>query len=517
MTCRKKGPEDLDTTNIQAPIQRRDGVNTSERYLKRLSDRSFLSLWSYSGVYRDQLDCPTAKIGKEVCDLLVVFQNHIIIFSDKDCVYPDGDDEQLNWQRWFRRAVSESAKQIWGAERWIKAHAQRLFLDPACTQTFPFPLPDPTTATFHRILVAHGASERCKRFFGGGSGSLMMNTTIIGPAHIAKDSKPFTIGQVDPAKGYVHVFDDTSLEIVMSTLDTVTDFVSYLTKKECFMTNGKAIFVTGEEELLAFYLKDINSDGEHDFIVPADIGGLSIAEGFWEEYLCSPERKSQVEADSVSYLWDGLIEQFNTHILHGTQYYTSHPGVESSEQTMRFLAREPRIRRRMLAEVLLNMLETTAPTQRRTIVIQPSRPGDPHYVFLLLPHLSNVSYEDYREGRRYFLEACCRITKLMYPEALDIVGIATEASSVLTEKRSEDAIYFDAREWTEEMQKDASSLQLETGLLTNVTKHASTVREYPYQPARTQHTSSEPRMKGRDRNKPCFCGSGKKFKKCCGK
>jgi hypothetical protein len=96
----------------------------------------------------------------------------------------------------------------------------------------------------------------------------------------------------------------------------------------------------------------------------------------------------------------------------------------------------------------------------------------------------------------------------MYPEALDIVGIATEASSVVTDDRSEDAMYFDARNWTEEMQKEASSIQQDTGLLTNLTKHASTVREYPYQPEHMQRPSSvqfAPLMKGRDRNKPCFC------------
>lgn len=344
----------------------------------------------------------------------------------------------------------------------------------------------------------------------------MMDTTVIGSAHLAKDGKPFTIGQVDPAKGYIHVFDDTSLEIIMRTLDTVTDFVSYLTKKERFLTSGKAIFVAGEEELLAFYLKDLNSDGEHDFIVPADMDGLGIEEGIWEEYLSSPERRSQVQANSVSYLWDDLIEQFNTHILHGTQYYTSHPGVESSEQTMRFLAREPRTRRRMLAQSLLNMLETTSTTMRRTQVVLPSLPGDPYYVFLLLPHLPRISEEEYREGRRYFLEACCMITKLMYPEALDIVGIATEANTDFTADRSEDAMYFDARNWTAEMQQEATSLQQDIGLLTNLTQHSSVIREYPYQPERVQ-AQSAPQMKGRDRNKPCFCGSGKKFKKCCGK
>lgn len=37
-----------------APIQRVEGVTPAERYLSYLCDRSFLSLWSYAGVYRDQ-------------------------------------------------------------------------------------------------------------------------------------------------------------------------------------------------------------------------------------------------------------------------------------------------------------------------------------------------------------------------------------------------------------------------------------------------------------------------------
>lgn len=63
----------------------------------------------------------------------------------------------------------------------------------------------------------------------------MIAPGVVGAAHTvgnAAGGRPFMIGQVDPARGYVHVFDDTSLEIVMSTLDTVSDFVEYLTKKE---------------------------------------------------------------------------------------------------------------------------------------------------------------------------------------------------------------------------------------------------------------------------------------------
>ena len=58
---------------------------------------------------------------------------------------------------------------------------------------------------------------------------------------------PFTIGQIDPAKGYVHVFDDTALDIVMSTLDTITDFTAYLTKKEQFLTGNRIVMAAGKE------------------------------------------------------------------------------------------------------------------------------------------------------------------------------------------------------------------------------------------------------------------------------
>ena len=507
--------------NHTGPVHRRDGVTNAERYLKQLCNRSFLSLWSYSGVHRNQLDSPTAKIGKEVCDLLVVFQDHMIIFSDKDCMYPTGDAEELNWKRWFKRAVQESAKQIWGAERWIKSNPQRLFLDTACTQRFPIALPDPAKATFHRVLVAHGISEKCKEILGG-SGSLMIASDLIGPMHTASRSdggRPFTIGQIDPTKGYVHIFDDRSLDVVLQTLDTITDFVAYLTKKEQFLQGEKTIWASGEDDLLGYYLKDINSKGEHDFIVPENASHVYIEEGFWNLFTRSSQRQHQVRANEVSYFWDMLIERFNKHILGGTQYYSTHPDVEQAEQVMRHLARESRTRRRMLARSLLSIVETTPSSMRRTRVIQPSGEGDPYYVFLLLPQFEKQPDDEYRIMRQHFLMACCMVTKLVYPDAQDIIGIATETGSVMNEHRSEDALYFDTRYWTEEQQAEAQKLQQNLGILTDVTTFAGVEQEYPSIPGESaQEPNKRPvqSMKGRDRNTPCPCGSGKKYKKCCG-
>lgn len=504
--------------NKRVPIRRRSGITPAERYLKRLCDQTFLSLWSYSGVFRDQGKSGHGH-GKEICDLLVVFDEHVIIFSDKDCEFPDTGNLELDWQRWYRRAVEKSAKQIWGAERWLKSFPHRVFLDRSCTQAFPIKLPDSKEATYHRIVVAHNVSERCKQELGG-SGSLMIVPDIVGREHYSfqDGGAPFSIGQIDPSRGYVHVLDDTSLEVLLNTLDTITDFVRYLTKKEQLIQKGQLIAAAGEDDLLAFYLKDLNEDGEHDFVIPSDgshkIDGMVIDEGFWEDFIHRPERQAQVEANKISYSWDALIETFNRNILANTQYRTSHPDIDSSEKIMRFLAREPRTRRRLLAGALLELIRKTPPTQRATRVLLPSEEGDPFYVFLLLPHLSGVPYEEYREVRGAFLEACCMVTKLKFPHAQDIIGIATETG--LGKHRSEDALYLDARTWSTEQQAEAKSLQEDLGLLTETEMFHDTINEYPDPRELKQGKAGLRGKKKYPRNKPCICGSGKKYKRCCG-
>ena len=505
----------------QSATFRSIGVTRAERYLQQLCERTFLSLWSYPGIYRDQGRGDSTGHGKEVCDLLVIFENHVIIFSDKACVFPNSGNLDLDWSRWFRRAVESSAKQVWGAERWIRTMPELLFLDRACTQPFPIPLPDPSNAVFHRIIVAHDSSTRCRAELGG-SGSLMITPHIVGEMHYitaAKGGIPFAIGQVNPEKGFVHVLDDTTLDILLGTLDTVTDFVSYLMKKEQFVSRGGLIAAAGEEELLAFYLKDINTDDEHDFILPRGINKLMLDEGEWATFAHSGQRKAQVSANKVSYAWDALIESFNRHAFAGTQYFTTHQGLAHHNQIVRFLAREPRTRRRMLARSLLELMADSARGLRRVRVSTSSRVGDPHYIFLVLEQPDSVDYDEYRRVRRELLHAYCLVVKRRFPVALDIIGIATEppAADMAT---SEDVMYLDAREFPPDQQAEAERLQHELGLLLDVNMSMGTELEYPIL---TKDNKIKPTlvkqvtMKGRNRNERCLCGSGKKFKYCCGK
>ncbi|MFZ0278426.1 MAG: SEC-C domain-containing protein [Candidatus Sulfotelmatobacter sp.] len=487
-------------------ITRSEGATDAERYLKKLCDRSFLSLWSYPGVFRDQGRTAGKGDGKEVCDLLVVFDEHIIIFSDKDCRFEDTGDIDVDWGRWVKKAILKSAQQAWGAERWIRNFPKRLFLDKSCTAPFPLVLPEPAKAIFHRVVVAHDASRRCREHFHGGSGSLIIESGVLGGEHLGK---PFTIGRIDPKKGYVHILDDTSLNVVMAALDTASDFVAYLTKKERLTTGDVRVFAAGEEELLARYVAQLNSSGEHDFAIPRKFNGIFLEEGHWADFLSSPEHKAQIEANRISYAWDALIERFLHHLMEGTQYKAATEPIGEQEQSFRWLARENRTRRRMLAQALLGLIAKTPEDFRASRVMLPSRPGDPFYVFLLLPRYDSVSETDYREVRGKMLGHYCQVVKLQFPEAQHIVGIATESGT--RDHRSEDFAHVDATHWTEDLRDEARRFKRDFGIFTNTTSFSRRENEYPVS---TRETGSQPVPISR--NSPCPCNSGKRYKRCHG-
>ena len=114
------------------------GSTDAEIYLSRLCNDTFLSLWSYPNLFRDQGRTNSGRVegkgdGKELCDLLVVFENHVIIFSDKKCAFPNNGDVKIDWIRWYKKAVKSAADQIWGAERWIDSFPDMIYIDQKCT------------------------------------------------------------------------------------------------------------------------------------------------------------------------------------------------------------------------------------------------------------------------------------------------------------------------------------------------------------------------------------------------
>ena len=116
-----------------------------------------------------------------------------------------------------------------------------------------------------------------------------------------------------------------------------------------------------------------------------------------------------------------------------------------------------------------------------------------------------MSDKDYRKIRGDLLTDYCVIAKTDFPGVKQIIGVAHESSD--EENSSEDFLYYNATEWTDVDQKNAVELKKEyqsKGLLGE--------RKF----IKTTYLGKFTKMKGRDRNNPCPCGSGKKYKRCCG-
>ncbi|GAB5605771.1 hypothetical protein [Sideroxyarcus sp. TK5] len=402
------------------------GTTESERYLGRLAQKAFLSLWSYSNVYTDEGRKGTGN-GKEFCDLLVVFGNDVILFSDKHCEFKPHADINVAWSRWYKRAIEKSAKQLSGAEAWLKRFPDKLFLDPSCTTKLPIQLPDPSKQRIHLIAVARGASEHATAYWGGGSsGSLFIDTELVQRDHY---SAPFRIGWTLPSRRIVHVFDETTLDIVLQELDTISDFVNYLTKKqEVFSTSGVDLIVPGEEELLATYLTRYDPVSNQHHFPEAPPGSLiALREGGWTKLVSSKEYRKRIKENEISYLWDNLIEFQNEHIISGTaSTIFGDESIEMYERIMRAMAQEDRITRRTLGESFHRANEVNIEGKRFTRTIFRSPENDLAYVLMSLPRPPEYTDKQYKEQKWNDLIAYSYRCKLKFDSVREVIGIAIE-------------------------------------------------------------------------------------------
>lgn len=464
---------------MSAPI---NGKTPSERYLSNLCRRAFLSLWSYPNLHTDEGRKNGKGVGHELCDLLVIFENDLIIFSDKYITFNKKIDIEVAWKRWYKKAVIKSANQLYGAESWLRKYPERVYLDAHCQNKLAIELPDVDKLRVHRVCVALGVYEACKDYFGGNSlGSLVVDSGIQGAG---EHNRPFHIGAVNPEKGFVHVFEDFTLDAVFAELDTIADFIAYLTKREIFLTREKPIILAaGEEQLLSIYLTHMNSEGEHDFVLPNDgynkLDFVALDESFWDSMVQNAQYRAKKQADRISYAWDRLIEHF---IKYGGIYDdVGHRRTKPTDMEwgLRFMAAEPRIRRRQLAHALVDLLHNTLQGKRATRVVYSNDFPELVYVFLVLPQLKSENYEEYRENRKALLQAYCKVAKLRCQDASYIIGLATENYG--SKGASEDLAVLDVREWTHEMQEEAEYIKKEALLLLddNVSITEGRAQEYP--------------------------------------
>ncbi len=429
----------------------------AEMFLTKYCERAFLKLWAYPNPYKSQ--------GTELCDVLAVFEEHVFIFSIKDIFFSAEKTTDVAWERWKRKAIDDSIKQIKGAEKWIRNNPEKVFVDAQCTKKLPIPI-DTKNWKFHRIVVAFGAEDACKKDSPNNiNGSLAITYADL------KDSKnssetllPFALTL--PKKEVVHLFDSHNLEIILGEMDTVHDLLWYFEAKEEAIEKYTYLSYCGEEDLLAMYLANFDEASQKHYIGAKDekFDSISMEEGFWENFIESGPYKRQKEANKVSYLWDALLQKTLQNALDGTLVHDG--DIFKDESAIIKMAKEPRVSRRGISGAMQNAIVgfPTDPNKlTRHLGCYTSFYPDLAYVFLQLSPPPSADYKtEYRPVRRILLEIACGVAKNKFPHLKTIIGIAIDPP-ILGKGVSEDFILMDCENWTKELAEHYKKENKETG------------------------------------------------------
>ncbi len=423
------------------PTKNSDKGKLAEMFLTKYCERTFLKLWNYPNPYKKQ--------GKELCDVLAVFEEHVFIFSIKDISFTKAETTEIAWERWKRTAIDESISQVKGAEKWIRNNPEKIFLDAQCTEKLPIPI-DTKNWKFHRIVVAFGADEACKN----DSKHNINGSLSIGYVDL-NDSKEPTATLVPfcltlPQKDFIHVFDSHNLEIILGELDTVRDLLLYFEEKERAIKNNNCLFYCGEENLLAHYLYNFDEKNNKNYIGTNDenVGVISIGQGLWEDFIKDDSYQIRKEENKISYVWDGLVQELSRYALSnelaGADVFTEKTAITEMANELRYI-------RRVFSEAITYALKNYSADANQKLRTRHFAVDDIDrgYVFLQTPPLPDENYEEhYRHRRRLMLEIACGVIKNKCPHLKNIIGISREPFE-RGQGCSYDLILLKCEEWTE--------------------------------------------------------------------
>lgn len=376
-------------------------MTPSEEYVANLCEKSFLPFWSFPN--------PLGKKGKELCDLLVVCGNDIIIFSVKDIKVSNHKDQSVKYNRWMKDAIEASFKQIFGAERFLKNVGKVKLKNRKNSIQLPFK----KDRKVYRIAIAFGSDY----------------------------DFPIPMGHTD--RGFVHVFDEKSTEIIISELDTITDFIAYLKSKEEFLSTNH-ILLPEEVDFFTVYLKT-----ELKFDHPVDV--LAGSGGLWLEYLKSEDYKTWTERIQPSFIWDYMIKHLFDH--HITENSTDIE-IQNFENALRVLNQEDRINR-----VELGLLLDEAIRKRSNgRMVLPQENTKHMYVFMPLKKNNWI-------GKEKELEMRCIVARYLNPQVDTVIGISIGSNE--DDESVYDICYHHIPKMTNELKLRAEEIRQELGYFKN--------------------------------------------------
>jgi len=384
------------------------GLTESEQFVASISERAFLKLWTHPN--------PIGKKGKELCDCLIVCGNHIIIISVKDIEYKDTGDI-AGWNRWTKDAIEKSASQIWGAERWINSAQSFTRSDGREVE-----LPTKQMRIIHRISVSLGAQRKIVTTSG------------------------------DLGHGIVHVCDEYSLGAIFGLLDTITDFVIFLSEVESLISRVNIIFAGGgTEDLLAIYLLN-----NYSFpLEEADV--LTISDTIFKGFVDSDDYKSMQKFFKGSYFWDKLIEHFSEDLLTDGMFDYVTSEVTDNQLALVQMALQPRWYRANLTEVFIEFLQKPELKIASRVILAYQNTA---FVF-------HIGASSDREARVHELGMRCLVVRGRIPEVKVVVGISRDRPGTSEVGYSSDIVYLDILEWTDDLEEQVQKIQKELGYFEN--------------------------------------------------
>jgi hypothetical protein len=270
-----------------------------EEFVNEISNSSFLDYWCYPS--------PKDEYGdkKEICDLLILFGNSIIIISVKNYEFKD------SYLRYFRKTIDKAVKQIYGAERKLLSSKRDIFIKHPKREIERFQKEN--IVNIYRVIVNLGEGVRFYPF-----------------NKATKDEK------------FITLLDKDAFQTIVHELDTIPDFIEYLQKREELFADKIVTILPGDEddfpvETAKQFNEYVNqnfnpnkkqsiiiSGTEHDFLASYLMNNRSFPEFFqskknnglivqldgnWTEYNERDQVMKKRDLDKKSYFLDELVKR----------------------------------------------------------------------------------------------------------------------------------------------------------------------------------------------------------------
>ncbi len=407
----------------------------SEAFLLRLAEKTFLKLWTVPNSFYAP--------NKELTDLIIPFGEDIVIISDKACRFAFDKPLGLAWSRWRRDAIDDSLRQLKTAMQRVERDPEKIFTDVQARSPLGWPVAQGGQLRFHLVAVARPDND-----------PEVVPPQWPGLSYAPDTAKgdPFRIGKIAIGDQQVHVFDGSTMDLLLSELDTAPDFIAYLTGR------SKRLAEATEYEFREYDLLGASLIG-WDF-EPTRLPSVppleAVVDGLWDMFNKSESARRRREADRKGRIIDAIIEHQHSEFSAGRMLYEA-PSPSQHEQAMRLLATESRFARRIVAHELHDILdEPDQSTFWASTVLSPTMPWL-RYVWLVYPESPDeISEADCDRFLLHYLKQHVLVAQGLFEQTL-VLGTA------LPNRSANDtaifAVLHDGSNWTDEDREEALKLQ----------------------------------------------------------